>query len=319
VSHPAAKLLTVGRSNDLEIAALAARNHGVFTLAEARAFDFTDAEIVDRMTRAWTRVHEGVFRMAGAPITWRSNCYAATRAATPPSAITDYAAAGLYELPRARNDIVEIMCRRWKRTQKPGLIVHETTRLSEQDITVVDGISVVTAELLIMRLAARKPVPDVIERNIQAARRKRLITYDSMVETFERLRRRGLPGVKALAVSLERWNPNSKATESEMETLLIQVLRSHGLPEPVTQFVVLDEFGNFVARTDAGIPQWSITIEYQSWQEHSDEFQIAADDRRRNQIIAAGYRPLHARYDDLKNGGHQLVDEIRRTARRSAS
>jgi hypothetical protein len=99
---------------------------------------------------------------------------------------------------------------------------------------------------------------------------------------------------------------------------LIQTLRDHGLPEPVTQFRVLDEFGDFVADTDAALPQWRVTIEYQSIQEHSDEFQLARDDRRRNKIIAAGYFPLAARFDDLKSGGRVLVDEIRRTARRAS-
>jgi hypothetical protein len=74
-----------------------------------------------------------------------------------------------------------------------------------------------------------------------------------------------------------------------METWLLQILRRHGLPEPVLQFTVVDEFGNFVARTDAAIPQWRITIEYQSMQEHSDEFQSARDDHRRNKIIRAGF------------------------------
>ncbi len=120
-------------------------------------------------------------------------------------------------------------------------------------------------------------------------------------------------------IALERWDPGSKPTDSDMETWLIQILREHGLPEPVTQFQVLDEYGDFVADTDAALPEWKITIEYQSNQEHLDEFQAAKDDRRRNKIIAAGYLPLAARYDDLKRGGHELVDEIRRTiVRRSA-
>ena len=103
-----------------------------------------------------------------------------------------------------------------------------------------------------------------------------------------------------------------------METKLVQILRAHGLPEPVTQFQVLDPFGNLVATTDAALPQWKITIEYQSMQEHLDEFQIAADDRRRNRVLAAGYFPLVARRDDLRSGGHELAEQIRTIARQTA-
>jgi hypothetical protein len=87
----------------------------------------------------------------------------------------------------------------------------------------------------------------------------------------------------------------------------------------VTQFQVLDEYGNLVATADAALPQWKITIEYQSTQEHSDEFQVARDDVRRNEVLAAGYFPIAARIDDLRSGGHRLVDQILRTARRAAS
>ena len=121
-----------------------------------------------------------------------------------------------------------------------------------------------------------------------------------------------------MRVALERWDPSSRPTDSDMESLLLQAFRAHGLPEPVVQFDVLDEFGNLVATTDIGLPKWKVVVEYDSMQEHTDEFQLAKDARRRNQIIAAGYLPITARIGDLRTGGHQLVDEIRRAARKPA-
>jgi hypothetical protein len=177
----------------------------------------------------------------------------------------------------------------------------------------------VTVERLILELAGLAPFPDSIERVIHAARRKRLITYTSTLETFNRLAGRGLRGVQALRVALDRWDPTSPPTESDMETWLIQVLRAHGLPEPETQFVVRDRSGNFVARADAALSQWRITIEYQSKQEHLDEFQSLRDDRRRNAVMAAGYFPLAVRAEDLRTGGERIVGQIRDIARRSAS
>ena len=90
---------------------------------------------------------------------------------------------------------------------------------------------------------------------IHAARRKRLITYESTHETFDRHARRGLKGVAALrdrARALE--SRRSRPTESEMETLLLQALRDHGLPEPVLQFEVRDARGTLVGRVDAAYP-----------------------------------------------------------------
>jgi hypothetical protein len=274
---------------DHELTAFAARHHGVFTFEEACSFLRRD-QVDWRVQHAWDSLHEGVYVPRGSAPSWRAKLFAATRAATPPVGVSHRAAAGLFDLPDGNESLVEIMCRRWKRTRKLGVVVHESTRFGELDITEIDGIPVVTPEVLILQLAGLKPYPNHVEKIIQAARRKRLITYDSTLATFNRLARRGVPGVKAMRIALERWDPTSKPTHSEPETLLIQILRDAGLPEPVTQFTVLDQ--------------------YQSKQEHLDEFQAFKDDRRRNAVIAAGYLPLVARWEDLRSGGHRLVDDI---------
>ena len=128
---------------------------------------------------------------------------------------------------------------------------------------------------------------------------------------FDRHARRGLKGVRAMREMLERWDPNSRATESEMETLLVRVLRENGLPKPVVQHDVTDLRGRFVARVDAAYPDRRILIEYDSKQEHSDEFQIARDAKRRNQLQALGYSVLSARHADLRLDGTELCTQIR--------
>ena len=277
---------------DQELARVAATKHSIFTLADARRVGLTHGQIDRRVADFWTSIHEGVFRVPGATPTWRGDLLAACLAATRPVAASHRSGAALYELPGARGDLVEITCRRWLRTQKPGLLVHESRRFDERDITQVDGIPVVTPERLVLDLAGIWPSPNFVEKVLQAARRKRLITYESTSETFERHARKGIRGVKAMRTALERWNPTTQPTDSEMETLLVQVMREHDLPELVTQFEIRDEQGRLVARTDAALSHWKITFEYQSKQEHSTEFQLLQDDRRRNAIIAAGYYPL---------------------------
>jgi hypothetical protein len=304
---------------DRTLGDLASEQHSVFTLADARSVGLTHGQIDRRVAEFWVPVHEGVFRFPGSLATWRGDVLAACLAASAPVAASHRSGAALYGLPGGRNDLVEITCRRWLRTQKSGLLVHESRRFDERDITEVDGIPVVTAERLVLDLAGIWPSPNFLEQVLQAARRKRLISYESTLETFERHARKGIRGVKAMRTALERWDRLLHPTESDMETMLLQILRDHGLPEPIPQFVVRDERGNFVARTDLGFSEWPIIIEYESKQEHSDEFQLARDDRRRNAIIAAGYHPISARYVDIRNGGHILVSDIRRLMRRLAS
>jgi very-short-patch-repair endonuclease len=114
---------------------------------------------------------------------------------------------------------------------------------------------------------------------------------------------------------LDEWDPALRPTESDMETLLMQTLSDAGWPRPVPQYEVFDRNGLFVARVDAALPDLRIAIEYDSMQEHSDEFQLTRDGRRRNRIVGAQWRVLTARYRDLKNGGSELLDSIAETAR----
>jgi very-short-patch-repair endonuclease len=252
-----------------------------------------------------------VFRVAGAPVTWRGELLAATLAAGAGSAISHRAAGGMCEFPGGRDDLVELSCLRWRRSRKPGLVVHERRRLDERDITTIDGIPVTTPERTILDLASCFPHENYLEYVIQAARRKRLITYESMRATFERHARRGLKGVRALRVTLDRWDPTSRPTDSDMETMLLQALREHGLPEPTLQYEVRDEGGHLLGRVDAAYPNARVAIEYDSKQEHSDEFQRARDARRNRALQARGdWKVLSARHEDLRRGGGELCDDI---------
>jgi very-short-patch-repair endonuclease len=193
--------------------------------------------------------------------------------------------------------------------------VHEQTRIDERDIGDVDGIPVMRPELVVLQLAGLRPFPRYVEAVVQAARRKRLITYESMREMFSRHARRGVRGVQVLRAVLDEWDPAHRPTESEMETRLLQILSEGGAPGVLAQYEIRDGRGAFVARVDLALPDARIAIEYDSMQEHSDEFQLARDARRRNRIVAAGWRVLSARHSDVRSGGSELLDAIADTAR----
>lgn len=304
-----------GEADD-EIARISEGKDGIFTLADARSCDFSDRQMDGRVGTMWVPLYDGVYRMAGAPLTWRGEMRAACSAGTFPIAVSHRCAGEIYRVPWRRPD-VEITTGRWRRTKYSGLIVHESTRFDERDIdTETHGFPVVRAEFLLLQLAALRPNPNYLEAVIHAVRRGRYVTYESTMETFERHARRGVPGVRALREALGRWRPGEAATQSDPELDLIQILRKHGF-DPVPQYRVYDEHGIFVAQVDAGLPQWKITVEYESDQEHLDEFQIAHDDKRRNDIVTAGYKPLAARKHDLRRGALDLIEQIETIARRA--
>lgn len=171
---------------DRALAEVAAAKHGVFTIGDALGAQLSDQQIKDRAARRWTRLYDGVYRVAGAPPTWRGELLAATLAAGPGSAISHRAGAEIYELPGRGRDLVELTCVRWKRSVQPGLVVHESRRLETRDIQLVDGIPVTTPERTVLDIASCYPAANYLELVVQAARRKRLITYESMTAVFDR-------------------------------------------------------------------------------------------------------------------------------------
>jgi very-short-patch-repair endonuclease len=301
---------------DAALAAVAARTEGVFTLDHAKGCGLTEDQIEYRASTVWARLYPMVFRHPGAPETWRGNVRAACFAGQPHATLSHRTAAQIYGLPGGRENPIEVTCPRWRRSQTSGLLVHETTFIHPGDVQLIDDLPIMRPERVAFELASVESA-NFIERVLHSARRQRLITYASTSATFERLAGRGRPGVTVFREALERWQPSERPTESDMETLLVQVLRRNGLPEPVLQYEVFDSSGRFVARVDAAYPDWRILVEYDSKQEHSDEWALARDASRRNRLLALGYHPLTARHRDLVDGGDELASAIRACKRRA--
>jgi hypothetical protein len=304
---------------DKKLADTARGQDGIFTIADARQAGLRKAEIRARIdSDDWEFCYDRVYRAAGAPVTWRSELRAAQLAAGPHAAVSHRSAAWIYGLPGGRSDLVELSCPRWRRSRKPSLVVHESTRLIAADMQLVDGIQVSRPERVALELASIYRSADYIERVLHSARRQRLITHSSMHAVFDRMAGRGRPGVTVLREALERWDAHPRATESEMETSLLQMLRRNGLPDPMLQYEVYDHAGCFIGRVDAAYPQWNVVIEYDSEQYHSDEWAIAHDNSRRNRMLETGLVTIVARHADIRRGGAALCRAIRAAARSRA-
>jgi hypothetical protein len=302
---------------DRILATFAAQHHAAFSRNQAEELGFTRHQRERRVSeRRWEEPFEGVYRIAGAPNTWRSHLYCAVLAGSVPTLGSHRSAAAIYEIPGADRLLREVMCRRWRRSRRPSLVVHETSALSPEDMTVVDSIPVTTVERTLVDLGAVCS-PQTVERAVDAAIRRELTTIDDLVATVQRLGRKGRRGVGVLRGILEVRAPGL-VTESDTETWMLQVLRANGLPEPVRQFEVWHQ-GRFIARVDAAYVQWRIALEYDSYLWHSNRVERARDNERRNALINADWTPISVIWDDLQSGGARLCQQILDRARRAAA
>jgi hypothetical protein len=256
------------------------------------------------------------YRLAGAPLTWKGSLLAACWAGGFRAVASHRSAAGLYGLAGGRRYVAEITCPRWRRARHDGIEVHETKALGASDVTVVDNIPVTTAERTLFDLGAACS-PLVVLMAFDKARRIGLVTFESTEATLRRLARPGRPGVRTLRTVLGWRDPAQAPPESEMETLMLDVIRRHGLPAPVPQFEVHDH-GRFVARADAAYPEARIAIEYQSYQEHAEPRPLVRDSRRSNRLKAAGWDVIGVTAPELRDGGDVFCAAIRARLRHAA-
>jgi predicted transcriptional regulator of viral defense system len=297
-------------SKDGAIGRFAAQHHGVFTCAHAVLLGFTRQQIARRKADGrWLHRHLGAYYVAGAPPSWKGDLLAACWAGGFRAVASHRSAAALWNLAGGRRSMQEIRCPRWRRARHDGLVVHESKAFDPVDAMVIEGIPVTTPERTLLDLGAVCH-ESIVEMALDAAEKRELVTFDSVRAAVRRLGRSGRNGVGTLRRLLNARSADRKPTESEMETLMLQVIRRNGLPEPITQFEIR-RAGRFVARVDAAYPQWHIAIEYDSYEYHAGRKAHDKDNARRNRIVGAGWLPVSATAADLRVGGPELCAAIR--------
>lgn len=167
-------------------------------------------------------------------------------------------------------------------------------------VIVVAGVPCADASQTLLDLAAQLD-DDTWEQTLESALRMRLVRLSDFANLP-----RNVPGVRRIRRVLARRG-DVPPTESLLETLMVQLIRVAGLPDPVRQFVVTTRDGVFIARVDLCWPDLGIFLELDG-QGHKD--QPAYDAHRQTSVVTAtGW--LVGRYT-----WREVVHTPRSTARR---
>ncbi len=265
------------------IASIAEKQHGIFTSADATAVGFTRDERAKRVAAGrWVSLHPGVYRMAGAPVSWQGSALGTCRAVRALTAASHRSGAELWDLPGRSRAFLEVTSRRYRRAFVGDLVVHETELLRPEDVTMLEGIPVTTIEQTLLGLAAVVH-RDVVEMAIDRALQRELTSFEQLAAFVDAKGARGRNGIGVLRNLLERYDPLAGLPESVMETKMKQLLRRHGLATPEFQYVIRHE-GAFVARVGAAYPELRVAIEYDSYEHHTGKEAIVRDNARRNRF-----------------------------------
>jgi hypothetical protein len=284
---------------DRSLVALAAGQHGVFAIWQARGLGLTE-NVVQKRCRAGRlyRLYRGVYALMPAGLLSREGRWlAAVLACGPEAALSHRSAAHLHELRATSRQGVDVIVARGRDRRHAGIDAHQSMHLIADDLTVVNSIPVTTFPRTALDLAA---VVDqrAVERVIEEAVIRGMFDLSAITDQLARNPKHpGAPKLRA-ALGPER----AGLTDSDLEELFVAIWWPTGLPCPKTQFHIDPGDGGPLIRADFAWPDAKFDLETDGGRYH-------ASDRRRRRDYRRDQRLKRANWEVLRVGDDQLNDE----------
>jgi hypothetical protein len=276
-------------------------------------FRATDAIAAGALTRSqlrggdWRRLLRGVYAHAALPVDHLTMCQAAALVIEGRGVLSGRSAALVHGVDVLPPDApVEVTVPTQLRN-RAGLAVVRSP-LVRADAMRWTGLPVTSPVRTAFDLARRLPRAEAVV-GVDALCHAGLLS-PAEVAAYARARP-GWPGIAPLPGVLSLVDPGA---ESPMETRTRLVLIDGGLPRPVTQHVVVDDGGRFVARLDLAYAGRRLGIEYDG-DHHRDRAAFRRDLRRQNALRACGWTVLRFTAADIYGNPDAVVATVRAALR----
>ncbi|MGQ0804488.1 MAG: type IV toxin-antitoxin system AbiEi family antitoxin domain-containing protein [Actinomycetota bacterium] len=289
---------------------LAERQHGVFSRPQALDLGASSWLIQRRVAAGvWIPVAEGVYRLRGFPRSWCASLMTAVLATAGPAVVSHEAAAALHGLDTFPRGPVVLTVRHGAGRLKDLARAHQLDDLLAEHVTERSGLPVTTVARTIVDLTAvcRRGRVDHALDDALAARR---ITIEEVVACFDAVCRRGKPGMRLMRALLAEHLPGYVPPSTDLERLLLRVLRNGGLPRPALQYPFPGRLPG-EGWVDAAYAEAQLVIEADSRRWHTRKRDFAVDRQRDNETTLAGWRVLRFTWDDLIHRPEWVVSAVR--------
>lgn len=292
------------------VAALAAVQHGVVERCQLDRAGLSPRRIRTLCEHGVIRrVARGIYVVAGAAPSWEQDLTVAVRSAGELAVAGHRSASGLWYLDRFRRRHIEVAVEAPAPRRRPGVVLHETTRLPSRDRTVVDGIPVTTPTRTLIDMGRFVGVAR-LGAMVDDAVRRDLTTYEDLHTRFSELAGRGRDGISTIREVLESRPGGAVVPDSPLESEARRLLIAAGLPEPVLHHRV--DCGEIAYVLDLAWPELFVALECDGFRFHRTPDQLDWDDRRRNALGLRGWLVLHATWARVRDDPVALVAEVRR-------
>jgi very-short-patch-repair endonuclease len=303
--------------SELKCLRLAATQHGLLRRDQAFALGLSPGALRWRLRRGrWTAVRPGVYRIEGAPLSWRQELKAVCLWAARGAAVSHRAAAALWGLARFRPGPVELSVTRDLRLAGPAAI-HRVDSLGVRDVQAFDGLPVTSPTRTLLDLCATEDRA-TLEATLDECLRRKLTSLEKLSAALDRAP--GHRGTGFLRALLVRYQGGEAPAESEAEAKLLEVIDDAGLPRPEKQREVSAR--GRLRRLDFAYRVQRLALEVDGYAYHSDPTAFEKDRERRNALTSRGWKVLNFTWRALNERPDEVAEDIRRAlgaARSSAA
>lgn len=281
--------MAAGLEADVAVAALAEKQYGVVTRKQLLEIGLSPAAIKRRLTGGWLHpVHRGVYRVGHtAPLPYAREA-AAILACGERAVGSHQCAAFLWALAPAAPAAVDVTVPTTGRRKRHGIRIHRSS-LSWAEVTTCRGLPVTTPARTLADLS-RSPSTALLERAVEDARRRRLVTRKSLLAAATRAPR--------LRVLLDA---GPAFTRSGAERRMVALVRKSGLPAADYNVPVLGHEVDVLWR------QAGLVVEVDSWEFHSGRAAFERDRARDAELHAAGFRVIRITARQLRDEPERVV------------
>lgn len=303
-------------SIDAEVAAIAARQHSLFTLTQLEALG-GNRQLAHRRVEAgrWLSSDRAVYRIAGSSYTWETRVLSRVLAAGPGSLASHRAGAVLGDVERFRPGRPEVSVPRGHKPRHLDARLHESTDLHLADPVLRRGIPTTGLVRTLLDVSA-VITPQALEHAIDATIRTTPTEWPDLYGALILHSRRGRDGCGFLRAVLDERFGDKVITDSWFERVVRRLLLDAGFPVPESQWNVYDR-PTFVGELDLAWPAHRVGVELQSKAHHLNPTAFERDARKRNLIRLLGWDVLEFTWAFSKDRPERLCAEVAQALDRS--
>lgn len=230
----------------------------------------------------WLPVVPGQWRHAATPLTWEMKVHAGSSWLGAEAALYGETAARWWGLDECTSDEVGFLVHRSRRHLPQWMAVHTTSDFTRGDMLTHNDVRTASATRAIIDMA-RSARPRVVEFAIDSAISRRLTSVPTLTKRMQQMQGRGRNGIRVLRILLL-----DSGAESTLERAFLRLVRTAGLPRPLTQ-VVHHRTDNRVMRVDFQFSPAPVVVEVSGRRGHTSDRDRQRDARRRNSLVASGW------------------------------